>query len=50
MNVNAIDAVRTEEVNVNLTERGTGQELHLTGSTAPFSPEAKGDKAVLAAL
>jgi len=35
---------------LNLTEQGSGQELHLTGSTAPFSPEAKGDKAVLAAL
>lgn len=35
---------------VNLTDRATGRELHLTGSTAPFSPEAKGDKAVLAVL
>ncbi|MDH4112458.1 MAG: hypothetical protein OEV60_07200 [Actinomycetota bacterium] len=35
---------------VNITERDSGQQLHLTGSTARISPEAKGDKAVLEAL
>jgi hypothetical protein len=35
---------------VKLTDRNDGRHLGLTGSTAPFSSVAKGDKAVLAQL